>query len=225
MGFFDRFKKDKKQSIEVPVDNRQQVGQLPFEVEYTSTSSGNLQVDFCDKNAEFNKFYDTTRLIVDGQPLNVEGHQVYNCAVSWYGHSDCRILDKETGKFESLRALDYRGILAEIDLDLLLNDPNYCNMVMKGLLDEQRVIRYLENGLNETTNEPSGNYIGGVRKTEKGYGKFFSQIVGQVSHYSEYMKHKREERREIIKALREKELAEKKAKIAKLQSEIDGMER
>ena len=88
MGFFDRFKKNDKQNIGNVVNNRQLVEQLPFDVEYSQISNGNLQVNFYDKDSDFKKFYDTTRLIVCRQPLNIEGHQVYNCAVSWYGHSD-----------------------------------------------------------------------------------------------------------------------------------------
>ncbi len=163
MGFFDRFKKKDKQNTGNVVNNRQSVERLPFNVEYSQISNGNLQVEFYDKNSDFKKFYDTTRLIIGRQPLNIEGHQVYNCAVSWYGQDDCQMFDEKTGKFDSLNAQEYRGVLAEIDLDLLQSDPNYCNMVMKGLLDKQRVERYLENGLQETPDQPCGKYIGGVR--------------------------------------------------------------
>lgn len=64
MGFFDRFKKNDKQNIENAVNNRQPVGQLPFDVEYSTLSNGNLQVEFYDNDSDFKKFYDTTRLIV-----------------------------------------------------------------------------------------------------------------------------------------------------------------
>lgn len=225
MGFFDRFKKSDKQIIEDTVNNRQPEGQLPFNVEYSPTSNGNLQIEFYDEDSDFKKFYDTTRLIVSRQPLNIEGHQVYNCAVSWYGQNDCQMLDEKTGKFDSLRAQEYRGVLAEIDLELLQSDQNYCSMVMKGLLDKQRVERYLENGLQETPEHPCGKYIGGVRKTEEGYGKFFSIIVGQASHNSELMIKRRQQRREMVEAKKQKAIADKKAQIEKLQNELDSMKR
>lgn len=221
MGFFDIFKKNDKQSIY----NRQPVRELPFDVEYSTITNGNLQVEFYDKNTDFKKFYDTTRLIVGRYPLNIEGHQVYNCAVSWYGSSDCQMFDEKTGKFDSLRAQEYRGVLAEIDLELLQSDPNYCNMVMKGLLDKQRVERYLESGLQETPEKPCGKYIGGVRQTEKGYGKFFSSIVGRASHNSELMINRRQQHREMMEAQRQKAIADKKDQIKKLQSELESMEK
>lgn len=225
MGFFDRFKKNDKQNIENAVNNRQLVAQLPFDVEYSTLSNGNLQVVFYGKDLDFKKFYDTTRLIVGKQPLNIEGHQVYNCAVSWYGRSDCQMFDEKTGKFDSLRAQEYRGVLAEIDLELLQSDPNYCKILMEGLLDKQRVERYLESGLKETPEQPCGKYIGGIRQTEKGYGKFFSTIVGRASHNSELMVNRRQEHREMLERQKQKAIADKKAQIEKLQNELDSMEK
>lgn len=221
MGFFDKFKKNNKQNIQDTANNMPSAEPLPFEIRYSHMSNGNLQVEFYDKNADFKKFYDITRLIIGQKPLNIEDHQVYNCAVSWYGHNDCETLDEETGKFESSRAHEYRGVLAEIDLDLLQNDPNYCNAVMKKLLDKQRVERYLENGLQEAPEKPCGKYIGGIQQTEKGYAKFFSTIVGQTSHYSTLMTNRRQEHREMLQEQKAKAIAEKKAQIEKLQEELD----
>jgi len=116
MGFFDGFKKRDEQNTD---NNSQAVEKLPFGVKYIQGSNGELQVDFYDTNADFKKFYDTTRLKVARQPLNIKGHKVYNCDVSWYGQYDCNMLDEVTGKFDSLRAQEYRRVLAEIDLELL----------------------------------------------------------------------------------------------------------
>lgn len=225
MGFFDRFKKKDKQNINNSVSNRQKIEQLPYDIKYGLDANGNLQVEFYDKNSDFKKFYDVTRLIIARQPLNIKGHTVYNCAVSWYGRSDCQMFDEKTGRFDSLRAQEYRGVLAEIDLDLLQIDQNYCDMVMKGLLDKQRVERYLENGLQETVAQPCGKYVGGVKKTEKGYGKFFSTTVGRASHNSELMVERRHENRLMAEAKRQKIIADKKAQIEKLQREVESMER
>ena len=45
MGFFDIFKKNDKQNIGNVVNNRQPLEQLLFDIEYSPTSNGNLQVD------------------------------------------------------------------------------------------------------------------------------------------------------------------------------------
>jgi len=96
---------------------------------------------------------------------------------------------------------------------------------MKELLDKKRVERYLESGLQETPEHPCGEYIGGIRQTEKGYGKFFSIIVGEASHNSESMVNKRQKYREIIEERRQKAIEKKKAQIEKLKRELDSMEK
>lgn len=225
MGFLDRFKKTGKQDTRNVTNNREAAEQLPFDVSYSRIANGNLQVEFHDRNADFKKFYDSTRLIIDKEPFYMEGHQVYRCAVSWYGDSDCRVWDAREERYNSLRAQDYQRVLAEIDLELLQTDVNYCNMVMKGLLDKQRVEKYLENGLQETPEYPCGEYIGGVRKKEQSYNKFFSTVVGRASHNSESMVNKRQQYREKMEKQRQEAIENKEAQIAKLQSEIDNLEK
>ena len=223
MGLLDIFKNNKNQNAE-RVDNYTQ-NELPFDIRFNQIPNGNMQVELFNKNSNYDKFYDTTRLIIDRVPLNIEGHQVYNCAVSWYGHDDCQMLNEKTRQLDSLRAQEYRGVLIELDLELLQTDPNYCNVLMNGLLDKERVERYLEKGLEETPDLPCGKYIGGVSKTEKGYGKFFSRDVGMSSHYSDLMVNRRRRKIEENERQRQAEIESKKNQIKKLQSEIDDMER
>ncbi len=217
MGLFDKLKRNNKTDAKNATNTTEQ---LPFKIKY-NMDNDNIQVDLYDENADFNKLYDSTRLILRRQALNMEGHQVYNCAVAWYGDCDHLELNRQTGQYESRRASDYRGVLAEIDLNLLQSDPNYCHMVMTNLLDKQRVERYLERGLQENPEQPCGKYIGGVARREKGYIKFFSPDVGRASHYSTLMINRRQEHK--IEAERQQEIADKRAQIEKLQKEIEEM--
>lgn len=221
MGFFDIFKKKEKNNNIHQSDNRQIKN--TFDASFSATNDGRLKVDFYDREAEFKQFYDITRLIVDGTPLNIDGQEVYNCMVSWYGENDCQTPDKENGGFSSMRSRDYRGVLAQIDLNLLQSDPNYCTAVMKGLLNKSRVEKYLENGMQECPEMPCGKYIGGIRQTQTGYNKFFDVGIGKASHNSRLMVDRRQKRREHLKAAKQKEIESRKAQIAKLQSEIDEM--
>lgn len=219
MGFFDRFKKSK----DTMTNNKQEVNQLPFDIKYSQTCDGELQVEF--RYSNFKRFYDTTRLIISERPLNIEGYEVYDCKVSWYESSDCELFNEKTGKFENLDAQQYQEILAEIDLNLLQRDQNYCDKLMNGLLDKKRVQRYLESGLQESPEQPCGNYIGGVKQTEKGYSKFFSTVVGRISHNSELMRNRRQEHLANIEARKQKAIEDKRNQIKKLQMELDSMER
>lgn len=200
MGFFNNFKNSDKQNEGDIINNKQEVGRLSTNVANRILSNGNLQLEFYDESADFKKFYDTTRLIIGKQPLNIEGHKVYNCAVSWYGRNDFLVRNEQTGKFESKKAQEYRSILAEISIELLLSDQDYYKMVMENLLNKQKVEKYLETALQEEPEQPCGKYVGGVRKTEEGYIEFFSKIVGRASHNSEQMKSKRKKYKEMNEA-------------------------
>jgi len=225
MGLFDFFKNKDKSAEKIDTTSSHSPTQVPFDIEFSSTSNGNLQVEFFDNEADFKNFYDITRLILSRQPFDIEGHPVYNCAVSWYGKEDCQMFDEKSGRFNSLRSLEYRGVLAEIDLDLLQNDPSYCSMVMRSLLNQKRVERYLESGLQDSPEIPCGKYIGGVRKTDEGYGKFFSMVVGRASHYSDLMVNRRREHKEMLEDRMKQAIEAKKAEIEKLQSELQSMEK
>lgn len=223
MGLFDRFRKEKEQK-EQPII-KEQVNELPFEVQFGETEDGRLQVDFYDNKADFKQFYDTTRLIANPQPLNSYGDKnVLNCIVSWYGQDDAQMLNKRTGQ-EIGRRAEYRGILAQIDLNLLQTDPNYCYIVMKGLLEKKRVEKYLDRGLEENPELPCGKYIGGIEEREGRYKKVFDPSVGRQSHYSNLMINRRKENREKQEISKQQEIENRKKQIEKLQAEIDDLGR
>lgn len=222
MGLFDILKKRSQQNKNNTVNDQQQTVQLTPEIEYNTMPNGHLRIEFYDKNKifDFKESYDTTRLIV-GSPLDIEGHKVYKCAVSWYGYNDYRIPDEKIGELDSIESRQYKVVLAEIDLQLLQNDQNYCEIVMRELLDKQRVERFLEEGLQEDSKRPCGKYIGGVKKTEeKGYEKVFFTEVGQVSHNSKWMQKKRRKIIESEKTQLEVEKAKLEAEKAKLEVKI-----
>ena len=187
------------------------------EVEYKEYPNGDLQVDFWDKKAKFQQFYDTTRLIVHRKPLNVQGIRVYECDVSWYGHFDCHMTNPTTGEFESPRAQNYVDILTDIDLELLQKDTEYCNMVMRGLLEQKRVEKYIKTGLQEITAQPCGKYIGGVINSAGVYRETFSTVVGYASHNSKEMIIKRKENKI-------NEIEYRRSQIEKPRREIKGIE-
>ena len=220
MGLFDRFKKNKKTENII-----QQEKSSPDKITFKMRNDGCLQVEFYDEGAEFKKFYDTTRLLINEEPVVMAGHAVYKGSVSWYGREHGLMLNETTGKIENISAIQYRDILTEINLGLLQSDPEYTEMVMKDLLDKGRIERYLENGLREVPEHPCGKYIGGVKQTEEGYRKYFSDEVGRESHYSDVMKKKREKYRETKRKAMEEQRRAKENEIAKIQNEIDGLDK
>lgn len=220
MGLLDRFRKNKEQE-----NVRVEQNELPFNVEFAVTPDGRLQVDFYDKKADFKQFYDTTRLIANPQPINSYGDKnVLNCNVSWYGINDAEMLDPRTGQ-EIGRRADYRGVLAQIDLNLLQTDANYCYTVMKGLLDKKRVEKYLDRGLEETPDLPCGKYIGGIEQKENQYKKVFDPSVGRMSHYSNLMVRRRQDFRESQEIKRQRQIDSRRKEIERLEGEIEDLEK
>ena len=160
MGFLDRFKKKDNNVVSQTTQNQEfQKENLPFTPDLKVTPDGYWQIDFYDENADFKNFYDTTRLVINPNPVLTGEQGVYRCMVSWYGQSDCCILDPTTGEYDSPRATEYNDIFAQIDFSLLQTDKNYYNLLMKGLLNKKRVERYLNDGLQENPECPCGEYI------------------------------------------------------------------
>lgn len=219
MGLFDRFKKN-KQETDKKVDNISK----DYEIKYGMSQDGRLQIDFYDRNIKVGQFYDTTRLIVGDKTVVLANQRVQNCIVSWYRQDDTIFLDPQYEN-ESIDARSYKGVLAQIDPVLLQSDEKYCSNVMRYLLNKKRVNQYLENGLQESPEHPCGKYIGGMRKTENGYNKFFDIDAGIASHNSKLMVERRRENREKMEQKKRMEIDRKRAEIQKLQSEIDDMYR
>ena len=216
MGLFDVFKKkDNKSERENSFKKEKD-----YEVNYSVTEDGRLQVDFYDES----KFYDTntTRLVVDNKSIILADQKVRNCIVSWYNRDDAVYLAPEY-EGESLGASDYKGILAQIDPELLQRDEEYCLVVMRKLLDKKRVTKYLEDGLKEKPEHPCGKYVGGVNLTEKGYVKSFSIAAGEASHNSDYMVNSRKEYQKKIEEQKLKSISDRKKQIQSLQKEIDDL--
>ena len=207
MGFFNR-KKKKEQEI----SRYKEEYNKPFDIKYTITEDGRLQIDFQENHAKFGKMYDTTRLIFTNNMEMLNNRYVPECLVSWYGRSDVTLLKGP----ESGRRTEYSYILADIDITQMQTNPQYCEMVMKELLEQNRVNRYLESGLEDYPQRPCGEYIGGVRQIQNGYEKFFDLQAGMDAHYKPYMMRKRE----IHKAEIQENIA-KNAEIKRLQKRLD----
>lgn len=222
MGFFDMFKKQNKNNIQ------QQPNAMPPRkienqniIEYSCTEDGRLVVELTETLPKSNQFYDTTKLVIDNKQVNLAGEFVQNCMVAWYGQDDCVYLDG-SGRDMGRRG-QYKNVLAGIDTDLLLNDENYCAAVMRSLLTQRRVDEYLNRGLQDNPDIPCGKYVGEIIKGDKGYSKFFKRGLGQASHNSPEMVSKRQRYQEQVRQRQEREKEEKRAQIAKLQQELDGM--
>lgn len=220
MGFLDKFRKRKEEPTSYSVPTAPYAKQ-PFELTVSATKDGRSQLEFVDHQSDdLKQFYDVTRLIINGNPINVNGHTVYDCDIAWYGSTDA-IYFGPRGE-ELGRRNDFKNILTEIDMGRIQTDRNYCQYVMRQLLNRKRVLSYLEKGLTDSPDIPCGKYVGGVRYLENGnLEKFFSVDVGKIAHSSSEMKSMRAMHRSEQEAKRARQIAKNRAEIQRLQSEIN----
>ena len=104
------------------------------------------------------------------------------------------MIDKEGKRIGRMN--QYKDILTKIDFNLLKNDPAYVRVLMEELLDKARVERYLMNGLQEKSEQPSGKYVGSIDLIDGVYRKYFDSRIGIMSHNSPEMQIKRQEYKE-----------------------------
>ena len=212
MGFFSRKNKE-KQPIYTPNYQRP-----PFQINYKTDKDGRLMIEFIDNKYKVGRLYDTTRLVFTNMVENLNGKQVPNFLVSWYNQNDAVVLDNSC---EVGRRVDYSEIFADIDINLMQSDEQYCENVMKSLLNENRVESYLDRGLEDYPEYPCGMYIGGVILTQEGYDKFFDVAAGREAHYKPYMVNRREKHKAKQQQRKQNQIVRNNAEIKRLKQEND----
>ena len=217
MGFFDIFRKQKTNDL--PINNSEERIYNKDDIKMNYTQEGRLVVEFYEQSNDIRQFYDTTKLIIDNKDVDLSGTLVQNCWVSWYGSDDCCYLDPIMKKNE--RRNRFRNVLAQIDIDLLERDRNYCISVMKKLLNEKRVNEYLEKGLMDNPRIPCGKYVGGIDKVSDTYRKVFDADLGEASHNSSEMINRRREVKLELQRKHKKERAEKEKQYNRLKKELE----
>lgn len=180
--------------------------------------------EYYSGNSKSKKFYDTTRLVVDTVPSKVNGVPVYSAYVAWYGQNDCVYLG-DNGK-DMGRRNQFTEVKLQLDMQKLYRDPRYQRILAEGLLDQNRVQRYMKDGLSENPERKCGNYIGGIGITPNtgNYCKVFNTNIGRIIHDSPTMVATRQKHRAEQERKRQQEMARKQAQIKKLQKEMRELE-
>ncbi len=216
MGLLNKFKKEKNGNIQRTQEKS------PYQLLFSKTKDDKVQLDFYDGKANFKQFYDTTRLIIN-RKIQIKNTILTEALISYYSENDAIMINKDGQEFG--RRVQYEKILMDVDTNLLQRNSNYCNYVMKNLLNKERVDEYLKRGLQENSEQPCGNYVGGVRTINNGYRKVFDPIVGKMVHESLEMKQKREEDRERQEQQKQDNISKRKSEIERLQREIEDMQK
>ena len=180
---------------------------------------GYTVIEYHNKDNSFRNFdLPNTRLIIKEEPEQINGKNIYNAQVSWYGNSDEVFISN--GKPIS-KSTDYTSIKLGIDLGKILDDSNYKQQIMTQLVQQDRVKNYINLGLKDE--RECGNYIGeiGISPEDGSYRKEFDAIIGQQVHYSP----QQITARQIFRQKREQQILSERAKleadIAQKQDELN----
>lgn len=140
------------------------------------TADGKLQIDYTEK-PDFRKDYDSTRLVLETIPENLNGYRVYTGKVCWYNQTDAIMFDGNDSRHIGLT------VRMEVEPNLLRTNDEYVTWVMKELLNKNRVRSYHERGLIDNPDVPCGNYVGEIETKQDGsFGKIFDNFIGTYVH-------------------------------------------
>ena len=224
MGLFDRFKKKEEPKIPTYAPETQKQESLIESYSYTGKDGQSyLECEYYDQNSDFKKFYDTTKLVICTTPeVLPSGRTVYSARVAYYGNNDAVYFGNDGQDMG--RRNQFTKIRLGINFDKLLNDPEYQKVLMNGLLDQKRVERYVNAGLQDhpTNQMPCGNYVGCVdinQRTGK-YGKIFDARLGEEVHNLPSQVNTREQYKQMQEQQREIRISKLEAERARLDAQI-----
>ena len=156
---------------------------------------------------------------MDKNSYRMGNSTVSNCLVSWYNQDDVIFLDGQSSRDT------YEKIIASLDAEKMMSDKQYCTFAMKKLLNQKRIMEYLERGKSDEPQEyPCGNYVGGVTQNDEGkLVKRFDPRAGIESHNSPYMQNVRLQEKIKLEKAKERKKAELESKMKSIQDELENL--
>ena len=121
MGFLDIFR---KKTPKVTHSDMPEPYYASEHILRNITDDGKLQRDYIEK-PDFKKDYDSTRLVLETIPENINGYRVYTGKVSWYNQKDAIMLDGNDSRHIGLT------VRMAVEPNLLRTNDEYVSWVMK----------------------------------------------------------------------------------------------
>lgn len=159
---------------------------------------------------EKNKMTPDTLLVIDSNAMIIEDKKVFKCVVKYFNFKGWTWkLDKEI--LDQINDIHAHNILVQFDIQKLLTDQKYYRYFMEELLDETRVMKYLQAGLEEEPKQKCGDYIGYIDYNEKGkLDKYFDVELGKQCHNLKASERTKRRELEIERLKREREIINQK---------------
>lgn len=190
------------------------------------TEDGKNVFEFYDAHRNFRKYSNTTRVIINRERV-VKDRKLFDCMVAWWKQDNPEDEEEITQKRQSA---SYEHVIAGIDPEKMITDVEYLRFVMRNLLEENKVKRYIEIAMipeeafkrQEYCHlKPCGRYVGEVITENNMITKIFSNDMGRILHSSLEMENERrrviEYRQGRIQAMLKRQREEIEAKRAEIE--------
>lgn len=215
MGFFKKILGGKT----VGRPETESSAQPPFQnsntIQTSYTEQGRLVVEFTDKR-------DITTLVIDYVDYSFEdGERSFQkCMISHRRQGDMiRLEPNEWGVMIG----EYYQIYTRVNRNALQENGEYCLWVMQGLLNKDRVKRYIGMGMQECPEKMCGNYVGEV-SYDTSNNKFvlgFDDVLGSKMHNTPEMIEKRKMYRQAQQKQEEENARKRDMRRQKLLDELE----
>ena len=201
-----------------PNNNDIEISQNNNDIEISQTEQGRLIVKFLNGGS-------ITTLVIDNVDYFFEDGEssFQKCMISHRNQFSVMILKpNEWGVMIG----GYYQIYTRVDRNKLQEDELYCRYVMDGLLNRDRVERYINMGMQEHPKKKCGNYVGEVfyDTSDMCWRLGFDNDLGSKIHDTQEMREKREKYKQDKKREEEDKKRYRDKKREDLLAELDQLE-
>lgn len=198
------------------------------------TEDGTRIFEFYNAHGNFRNYSNSTRVEVSKEPRIINGRKLYDCKVAWWKQNDAENEEERQAKREEC---NYENVIVGIDPEAMMNEANdfeYLKYVMKNVLEENMVKRYIETAMIPEKEfdkseychlHPCGRYVGEVVTENNSIMKRFSRDIGKICHSFKEMEAERNKVIEYNEARRQAMLEREQAERARIYEEMGELER
>ncbi len=170
------------------------------------------------------KDYDSTRLIIEPYEKVIKNQTIYKCKISWFNSDDSVKFPKDKNGRSKYDEKNSSNIMVQFDLEKLITDKKYYKFFMENLLKKDRVLKYLEYGMQEEPKIKCGDYVGYIDYNKEGKLKrYFDEEIGEACHNLPSKKRERKHKIELMLKYYNNEIEKHKKAIRDLNQKIEDL--
>lgn len=172
------------------------------------------------------KDYDSTRLIIEPYEKVIKNQTIYKCKISWFNSGDSVKFPKDKNGNIRYDEKASSNIMVQFDLEKLVTDKKYFKFFMENLLKKDRVLKYLEYGMEEDPKVKCGDYIGYIDYNKDGKLKrYFDEDIGKECHNLPSKRRERKHKIEVMLKYYNNELEKHRKAMEEINKKIEELQK